>query len=172
MTILVCPLSRVNELVASHAPARVVSLLDPGSPFPELGPRYAERHLRLSFHDVDAPLVDLRPATVDQAMQLVDFVAAWDRTAPILLHCRAGISRSTAAAFITACLANPETPEYDIAVQLRRVAPQARPNEALVRLADGVMGREGRMSEAIDRTGRHLSWIEIGEAEPFALSLS
>jgi len=52
MVIVVCPLSRVAGTVESERPGRVISLLDPATPFPELGPRYAGRHLRLVLHDV------------------------------------------------------------------------------------------------------------------------
>ena len=172
MTILVCPLSRVADMVACHTPCRVVSLLDPGSSFPELGPRYAERHLRLSFHDINLPSEGMVTASAGQITQLVDFVAAWERPEPILFHCRAGISRSTAAAFIAACWCSPETDEQEIAVTLRRVAPLARPNQRLIGLADDLMGRGGRMTEAIATTGRDLLWAEVEEAEPFGLPLN
>jgi predicted protein tyrosine phosphatase len=172
MTILVCPLSRVADMVACHLPGRVVSLLDPGSNFPELGPRYADRHLRLSFHDINVPSEGMVTASVGQLTQLVDFVAAWERREPILFHCRAGISRSTAAAFIAACWCSPARDEHEIAVTLRRVAPLARPNLRLIGLADDLLERGGRMSAAIATTGRELQWAEVEEAEPFGLPLN
>src|SRR5262245_10930992 len=102
MTILVCPLSQVSEAVADHAPGRVVSLLDPGSEFPDLGPQYAGRHLQLELHDITEPAeFHIMPAP-QHVHQLLGFVEQWDRRAPILFHCRAGISRSPAAAFIAA----------------------------------------------------------------------
>jgi predicted protein tyrosine phosphatase len=94
---------------------------------------------------------------------LLEFLLFWSRTAPILIHCRAGIGRSTAVAFITACLHNPHADELEIAIKLRRASPLARPNETLIQLADAAMGRKGRMSNAIAETGRDLSWIEVSE---------
>ena len=169
MTILVCPLSRVSEMVALHSPGRVISLLDPEWPFPDLGPRYAGLHLRLGFHDVHVAADDEVAPAAEHVAELIHFLSAWTRRDPLLIHCRAGISRSTAAAFVAACLANPHAREHEIAVALRRAAPVARPNETLVRLADNAMGRSGRMSEAIARTGRGLSWIDIDEGLPFKL---
>jgi predicted protein tyrosine phosphatase len=169
MTILVCPLSKVAEVVAGHAPGRVVSLLDPGSTVPELGPRYLGRHLRLAFHDVHVPIDGQVVPAVEHIVQLINFVAAWDRGEPLLVHCRAGIGRSPAAAFIVACFCNPGTLEREIAVSLRRVAPLARPNETLIRLADDVLGRNGRMSAAIASTGRNLPEIDVDEGEPFRM---
>ena len=97
-------------------------------------------------------------------------VADWDRKEPLLIHCRAGISRSTAAAFIAACSANPDVDEHSIARALRDAAPLARPNLFLVELADEVLGRRGRMRDAVVETGRDLPWIEIDENEPFSMA--
>ena len=91
------------------------------------------------------------------------FLTAWDRRDPIIIHCRAGIGRSTATAFIAACLKNPHTDDREIAVELRRASPLARPNETLIRLADGEMRRDGRMREAIAETGHDLPWIDVDE---------
>jgi predicted protein tyrosine phosphatase len=169
MTILVCPLSRVEAMVAHHRPERVISLLDPEARFPELGPGYVGRHLQLACHDVHCAAEDLVAPGTDHVRALLDFLGGWTRGESLLIHCRAGISRSTATAYIAACFANPTTTEYHIATALRRAAPLARPNERLVQLADGELGRGGRMSEAIAVTGRDLPWIDVFEGEPFRL---
>jgi predicted protein tyrosine phosphatase len=161
--ILVCPLSKVMSMVAMYTPERIISLLDPNYAFPETGPAYFSRHLQLSFHDIHLPTEDQVVPTAKHIDMLLAFLSLWSRKAPILIHCRAGIGRSTAAAFITACLHNPHTDELDIAVLLRRASPLARPNEVLIQLADAAMGRNGRMSNAIAETGRSLSWVEVNE---------
>ena len=46
---------------------------------------------------------------------MIRFVETWDGQTPMLIHCWAGISRSTASAFITACLHNPDADEEEIA---------------------------------------------------------
>jgi predicted protein tyrosine phosphatase len=169
VSILVCPLSRVAEVVAARRPQRVVSLLDPDIAFPELGPAYAERHLRLSFHDVHAGAEGATPPSVAHITELLAFLSARNPTDTILIHCRAGIGRSTATAYVAACLDNPDVSEQDIAVALRRMSPTARPNETLVRLADAAMHRGGRMTAAIRDTGRGLAWITVQEGEPFEM---
>jgi len=169
MNIIVCPLARVQQMVAVHAPERVVSLLDPDFTFPELGPSYAELHLRLHLHDVhEASIGQVAPSSV-HVTQLLDFLARWRRSLPLLIHCRAGIGRSTATAFIAACLHNPNVSERTIADRLRRVSPLARPNQVLISLADAVMGRNGRMLAAIEETGRELRWHGVDENVPFEL---
>lgn len=172
MTILVCPLSRVGEMVALHRPARVISLLDPECSFPELGDQYDGRHLRLQVHDICDPEEAMVVPSAAHIGDLLEFLEAWDPQEPLLIHCRAGISRSTAAAFIAACLANPAADEYGIAIALRRTAPLARPNQALIALADTEMGRSGRMSAAIATTGRDLPWPDVEEGDPFHIPSS
>ena len=172
MTIVVCPLSKVLDMIALHRPGRVVSMLDPEWPFPVLGPHYVGRHLRLSFHDIQVPMQNLVMPTAEHVRDLLEFLTGWDLQDPLLIHCRAGISRSTAAAYIAACSAHAAVDEHDIALALRRAAPLARPNEALVELADRALGRKGRMSAAIAHTGRDLGWIDVEEGEPFHMSVA
>ena len=57
MKILVCPLSRVTEMIGVHTPGLIVSLLDPEFASPEVGAAYRSRHLRLTFHDIHVPTV-------------------------------------------------------------------------------------------------------------------
>ena len=100
---------------------------------------------------------------------LLAFLATWERNDSLLVHCRAGIGRSTAAAYIAACVAHPEIDERTIAVALRQASPLARPNETLVLLADREMGRDGRMHKAIASTGHGLSPVDVDEIDPFEL---
>jgi predicted protein tyrosine phosphatase len=172
MTIVVCPLSKVEEMVALHQPERVISLLDPEFEFPELGSRYQDRHLRLGFHDITVAYEDYVMPCTDHIRDVLHFVSGWDNQSAILIHCRAGISRSTAVAYIIACYTHPELDEQEIAASLRKAAPLARPNFTLIELADQEMGRNGRMCAAIEATGRDLPWIEVEENEPFRLLIA
>jgi predicted protein tyrosine phosphatase len=167
--ILVCPLSRVVELVAARRPERVVSLLDPDGSFPELGADYAGRHLRLSFHDVHGLTETKTPPSAAHITELLAFLSSRDQAGTVLIHCRAGIGRSTATAYIAACLDHPDVDELDIARAFRRAAPLARPNETLIMLADSAMQRQGRMTAAILETGRGLAWVDVDEGVPFEL---
>jgi predicted protein tyrosine phosphatase len=169
MAIIVCPLSRAPELARARKPSHVVSLLDPGAAFPAIEGYGEARHLRVPIHDIEVEVEGLE-ALCDRRMQtILEFVTAWGRDEPILIHCYAGISRSTATAYITACAHNPTADEEEIALALRSASPTASPNRRFVELADAELGRSGRMSRAIEAIGRGASWYEIGEAEPFVL---
>jgi predicted protein tyrosine phosphatase len=170
MSIIVCPLSLAPDVAARHKPARIVSLLDPLSRFPLIEGYGHDRHLCVEVHDINEEEEGL-DACCDQRMtRILDFVGAWDHGAPILIHCYAGISRSTATAFITACAHNPGADEFEIARALRAASPSAFPNRRFVALADAALGRKGRMSEAILAIGDGQSWLEIGEAKAFEIA--
>jgi predicted protein tyrosine phosphatase len=169
MSILVSPLSRAQSIVAMCAPECVVSLLDPEAAFPDFGTAYEGRHLRLRLHDVHPPNTNEIGPTSAHIEQLLAFFRLWQRSAPLLIHCRAGFGRSTAAAFVAMCFFSPEADELALAKAFRAVAPHARPNEALVRIADASMQRRGRMHAAIADTGRGLSWPAMAEGVPFEL---
>ena len=96
---------------------------------------------------------------------VLDFGRNTGHQRALLIHCWAGISRSSAAAFAMACDRNPGF-ERDIAVELRRRSPSATPNRLMVRLADDLLERDGRMVDAIDAIGRG---AEAREGEPYAL---
>jgi len=160
MTLLVCPLSQVETARALHRPSHLVSLLSPTGeatwPVPERG----DAHLRLAFHDIAAPREGLTPPDAALVARLLDFAAGWDATRPMLVHCWAGVSRSTAAAFVIACQRAPGRSERDIAHALRAAAPYATPNPLLVGLADAALGRAGRMSAAVAEIGRGANAFE------------
>jgi predicted protein tyrosine phosphatase len=84
----------------------------------------------------------------------------------MVIHCWAGISRSTAAALISLCSLNPETSEELIALRLRAASPTAYPNRLMIRLADAALGRKGRLIDAVEAMGRGLA---AAEARPFSL---
>jgi predicted protein tyrosine phosphatase len=165
--IVVCPLSQLSSIVAIRSPERIISLLDPGSMFPEFGSAFVDRHLRLALHDVHVSTDDEIASIAKHVDDLLAFFGLWQRRGPLVIHCRAGIGRSTAAAFIAMCFCNPAVSELEVARILRMASPTARPNESLIRIADVAMKRSERMIAAIVETGRGLSWPEVKEGVPF-----
>ena len=108
-----------------------------------------EDHLRLGCQDV----VDDHPGQsgpqLEHVHALIAFAHRWNRRGPLVIHCMAGISRSTAAAYVTLCSLNPGTSEDTLARSLREASPSALPNRQLVALGDTVLDRQGRMNRAI-----------------------
>ncbi|MCB1378874.1 MAG: hypothetical protein KDK89_10980 [Alphaproteobacteria bacterium] len=152
--IIVCPLNKAESLVTAHAASHVISLLGPDTPHRTFAGIGRERHLRLTFHDVSVETPGLSAPQTTDAERLISFIAGWSRAQPMLIHCWAGISRSTAAAYAALCLLRPDTSEDALAQELRAASPSATPNRMIVGLVDQALGREGRMLEAIASIGR------------------
>jgi len=166
MTLIVCPVSVLDEVIAEHAPSRVVTLLSDELMIETPENVEPHRHLRLFMNDIDQPMDGYEPPNAGHVERLIEFVDVWEKDRPIVIHCWAGISRSTAAAYAALCHLNPDASEDDLAWLMRRASPMASPNRMIVRLADEFLGRSGRMVEAIAAIGRGR---ETWENEVFSL---
>jgi predicted protein tyrosine phosphatase len=157
--ILIAPLSKTSDLLVEAGVTHAMSLLSPGSVFPELA-LAADRHLRLEFHDIAEEREGYQAPSLAQMESILRFVGDWDRKGAMLIHCWAGVSRSTASAYSAMCLLHPEWDEFALAGELRAASPEATPNPRLIAHADDILGRQGRMVEAIAELGRGADCME------------
>ncbi len=125
-------------------------------------------HLKVAMDDITEQIDGFVAPSDSHIEQVLNFVRGWDRNAPLVVHCYAGISRSTASAFAAACLLNPHRDEISIARQIRAASPIASPNRLIVSLADKALGREGRMLRALDEMGPGSMMVE---GRPFRIDL-
>ena len=169
MEIIVSPLAAVQLLVNRHKVGHVVSLLGPETPHRSFTGIADDNHLKLTFHDITAPAEGFTAPAADHVETLIHFLKARQGHDPMLIHCWAGISRSTAAAYIAACALAPDRDEAALALVLREASPSATPNARFVALADDILGRQGRMVDAIRAIGRG---AEAMEGTPFMLQLN
>ena len=167
-TLHVCSLARLDETVAATGASHVVTLINAATPVSRPGSIPEDRHLFIGVSDIVEPLDGHILPGSEHIERLLAFVRAWGRESPLVFHCWAGISRSTAGAFIAACALAPERDEHEIARALRRASPTATPNARFVALADDVLGRRGRMVDAVRAIGRG---AEAMEGAPFMLKL-
>jgi predicted protein tyrosine phosphatase len=154
MEIIVSPLAAVQLLVNRHKVGHVVSLLGPETPHRSFTGIADDNHLKLTFHDITAPAEGFTAPAADHVETLIHFLKARQGHDPMLIHCWAGISRSTASAFTAMCLYNPDVDELKLAQQLRSLSHVATPNRRIVAFADDIMCRQGRMVDAVDAIGR------------------
>jgi predicted protein tyrosine phosphatase len=166
--IVVSSLSHLESTAAQLQPSHVLTLLSPGHEQGASREPPFERHLQLYFHDIIEPQADLIAPNAGHIGTILEFTQHWSGSSPLLVHCWAGISRSSAAAYMIACARNPGY-ERDIADELRRRAPFATPNRLMVALADRMLARDGRMSAAVDEIGRG---AEAFEGMPYTLPVS
>jgi predicted protein tyrosine phosphatase len=150
MKLIICPLAELNTALAAD-PSHVLSVISPDAQAPDIK---AANRLVLRFHDIFEPQEGLIHASLADIETLIAFARSWHGPSPLLTHCWAGISRSTASAFIIACLHHPPGTERELAQLLRRAAPEATPNRLMIALADEILQRDGRMIEAIAEIGR------------------
>jgi predicted protein tyrosine phosphatase len=165
----VCPLARVADTVRATGARSLVTILTAGAASLRPCEIAPPRHLRLALSDIETPVEGHVLAGAEHVDRLLAFLRDWDRAAPLVIHCYAGISRSPAAAYIGACALAPARSEFEIAQELRRASPSATPNKRLVAVADRLLQRQGRMIEAVASIGRG---ADCFEGAPFAMELS
>ncbi|MGH6823723.1 MAG: tyrosine phosphatase family protein, partial [Methylocella sp.] len=107
LRIHVCPLSKLPETVRVSGAQSLVTLIDKGTPVRRPAGIAAENHLVVVLSDIVAQVEGHTLPSETHVEKLLAFVRRWDQTAPLLIHCFAGVSRSTAAAFIAACALRP-----------------------------------------------------------------
>lgn len=154
-SIVVCPLANIAEMAVRHRAGAMVSLIAERQDFHRPGVIAAERHLKLAMNDIGfAGTGDLIAPSETHVERLIAFVRDWDQSAPILIHCWMGVSRSPAAAVITALALHPEEDDFELADRLRKAAPHATPNSRLIEIGDHMLGRNGRLIAAVKGIGR------------------
>ncbi|MBO6755330.1 MAG: tyrosine phosphatase family protein [Roseibium sp.] len=164
----VCSLSRLSQTVEKARASHLITLINADTRVSRPAGIDPSRHLFLGFNDIVEPIDGLTPPAEGHVERLLEFVGQWDRREALVIHCWAGISRSTAGAYITACALNPAASEQDLAQSLRARAPSATPNARLVAMADKLLARDGRMIEAIRDIGRGATAFE---GTPFVMPL-
>jgi predicted protein tyrosine phosphatase len=167
--IIVCSLADLHKVAAKEDPSALATLINAQTPVERPVNVPEDRHLMLNFNDIPVEMPGLTAPGLDHLTRLIGFVKRWDQSAPLLIHCYAGISRSTAAAYIAMLTLEPERDEYELAAELRFASPSATPNPRLISLADDHLNRGGRMIDAIAGIGRG---ADAFQGNPFRLPLT
>ncbi len=156
--ITICGLSELDR----HATARVshvLSILDPSWPVPEVFGTYGEHEkLELRFDDV----IDETPGKTAPQPEDVEALLAFGRDlaqeprqdAHLLVHCHAGISRSSAAMALLVAQTMPAEGGDEIFTELLRIRPQIWPNLRIIELGDAALGRGGALVAAVHQVYR------------------
>lgn len=138
--------------------SHVLSLVDPGWPEIEAFARYDDHHrTTLNFHDIIDPLdgkVMPRAEDVEKILRFGSALAVSrdERDAGhLLVHCHMGVSRSTAAMLTLLAQVYPNEAEDRLFARLREIRPQAWPNSIMIGYADDLLGRGGRLTQALRR---------------------
>jgi predicted protein tyrosine phosphatase len=151
--IAVCGMEELPQIAADFGPTHAVTLLDPTNSRPPIAGLDDDDHLFVGVHDIRAPLPDHEHPQDHHVEALLAFgeslrPAVESSEVRVLVHCWAGVSRSTAAAFTLKCQLTGMT-ERDALLYIQSVRRQMWPNELIVELADQALDRRGRMLRAL-----------------------
>ena len=134
----------------------MLSILDPGWPEPEAFFTYdPHRRTTLHFHDEIEPAPGIELPRREHMEQILAFGRSLQRDlaeradAHLLVHCHAGISRSTAAMTALLAQADSSLDEDTIFERVLAVRPKAWPNSLMIGFADELLSRGGRLTRAM-----------------------
>ena len=164
----VCSLAALPDTVKATGASHVLTVMANVDQVQRPASVLEANHLKVQVDDITEQMDGFLAPSEAHIEKVLNFVRGWDRSAPMVVHCYAGISRSTASAFAAACMLNPHRDEMAIARQIRAASPIAAPNRLIVSLADKALGREGRMLRALDEMG---PGSMIVEGRPFQVDL-
>jgi predicted protein tyrosine phosphatase len=146
----ICGIAELGEHSAAGV-THVLSILGPTSPDPPEFAAFApHRRLILRFHDVIEPQSEQNAPTREDVERLLVFGREASETpeAHLLVHCRAGVSRSTAAAALILMQAHPEWPASAALDAVAAIRPRAWPNLLILEIGDALLGRHGEIAAA------------------------
>jgi predicted protein tyrosine phosphatase len=148
-------LHSIGVLVPEFRPTHLLGILDPSTPEPAIYDHdpYSRITLLLRFQDIDASQPDGPAAEhAEKIIAFADRIRGAHASAParLLVHCHAGISRSTASAYIALARDFGLDRAGDAFRQLLRVTINPWPNRRLVSLADDALAAKGRLLAPLD----------------------
>jgi predicted protein tyrosine phosphatase len=157
--ITVCGIEELDAHGAAGV-SHVLSILDPDWPVPEAFGSFGEHEkLELRFHDV----IEESPGQIPPGEQHVsallgfgrDLLAEQPGAAHLLVHCHAGVSRSTAAMALILAQALPRRSGAEILGEVLRIRGKAWPNLRILEMGDAMLGRGGALVAAAATIYRH-----------------
>lgn len=156
--VTICGIPELETHCASGV-THVLSILDPDWPDPPaFGVFPPHRRLALRFHDVIEPLDRHRPPRREDVEQLLAFgrEIGDERVSHLLVHCHAGVSRSTAATALVLAQADPALPATAVFETVARIRPRAWPNLRILEFGDALLRRNGEIVGAAASVYRRL----------------
>ncbi len=140
-------------IVREEWPTKVVSLVDPTTKREWLQP--SENHHIERFDDISVVFKDEHPyvlPSIEAVARVLEFTKDLTNQDKLLVHCHAGISRSTAMAIAIACQFGLD-PERAFKF-VEEVRPVMFPNSLIILHADEVLGLNGELIKYLKK------WVE------------
>lgn len=157
-SLAICGLAELPTKLERFIPSHVISITDLNDePLDFPAPITV---LRLAFFDIHAQtgmvgkMLSARDRgeypCIGHAEIILEFGRQIPKGARLLIHCWAGVSRSTAAAYLLLCqhMHGDECSAFEL---LKTIRPSAQPNRLIVKFGDRLLGAERRMLRCVDR---------------------
>ncbi len=145
----------IEELPAhcSVGASHILSILDPDVPVPEaFGVLGEHKKLELRFDDIIEETPGRHAPRSDDVTRILafgrDLMAEPRPDVHLLVHCHAGISRSTAAMTLILAQALPGQPAEAVLARVHAIREKAWPNLRMMEIGDAMLGRGGTLVEA------------------------
>jgi len=150
----ICSLDQLPRSVMTFRPTHIVSISDPGASPPRFPESISVLYLNFFDMDSDHEIRDRLPRPGDvpsagHAKAILEFGRQIPASSRLLLHCWAGVSRSTASAILLVAQALPGNEDMAIEI-VKAVRPQLCPNRRLVEVGDRLLGLNGRLVQSLD----------------------
>ncbi|NBC33150.1 MAG: protein-tyrosine-phosphatase [Alphaproteobacteria bacterium] len=154
----ICGLEELPTAMAAGV-SHVISILDPDIPEPAVlqGVLPSDR-VTWRFDDIIRTLPGYAAPEARDVERIVEHGTRLrgETVSHLLVHCHAGVSRSTAAAAILMCQDKPGR-EEDAFAAIRRIRPRSWPNSRMIAFADTLLGRGGAFKAALARHLEHIA---------------
>jgi len=146
--ITVCGIEELQRHGAAGV-SHVLSILNPGWPVPPAFGAFGEHErLELRFHDVIEENPGMEPPRPEHVAALLAFGRGLSPGAHLLVHCHAGVSRSTASMALILAQALPDRPAPEIIQEVLLIRPRAWPNLRIIEMGDAALSRGGTLVAA------------------------
>lgn len=147
-------------ILSSSSRQPIQHLISIGSPgiAPPHGYEQVPHRLRLEFDDIIHPDYDpsyvlATPKDLYKLLKFINSVNSWEGY--LLVHCQAGISRSSAIALTIFASLLGDRKEREALAYVQKAQPYAKPNLWIVELADEILERRGKLVQAVEKTVRY-----------------
>lgn len=150
MKIFVCSRGAVSKFTSRVKATHVLSILDPGRR-PFLHPKTPKKNWLLVHFEDNLYFEEPHGPTIEHVSQILEWGKSLPDDAILLVHCEAGVSRSTAAALALLVQHHGIEKLQECVAALVDVRPEASPNKLVTKLADDLLGCNGELHAAGER---------------------
>ena len=152
----VCSLHAVRELDVSTYDG-IITIEDTTIREPFRVQTNEPKQLILRFDDINQPMDDYvipQMSHIKRALEFADKI----EDGSLLVHCHAGISRSSAIALAVIAKRLGSGKEEEAVNTLEHINPNCRPNKSIVEMADELLERDGKLYKEVDEKLSFTKW--------------